>query len=146
MRGDRAGEAEIIQRRRPQAIDDAAQVGDGLRGGVLGLAEQRAEIASAGTAPAGVTGAGPRGVEVQPDAGQQRTEPVVQIAAQPTAFFLRALTSRCRESSRSAVSASACTAAPACRAMSASTARSHGSNVSSPRRGHATSVPTVRPW
>ena len=46
MRGDRAGQTEIIQRRRPQAIDDAAQVGDGLRGGVLGLAEQRAEIAS----------------------------------------------------------------------------------------------------
>ena len=83
MRGDRAGKTEIIQRRRPQAIDDAAQVGDGLRGGVLGLAEQRAEIASGASAAGvtGVTGAGPRGVEVQPDAGQQRTEPVVQIAA-----------------------------------------------------------------
>ena len=87
MGGDRAGQAEIIQRRRPQAIDDAAQIRDGLRGGVLGPAEQRAEIAC-GAGAVGMTGAGPRGVEVQPDAGQERTEPVVQIAAQPTAFFL----------------------------------------------------------
>ena len=85
MYAQRPGETELVQRGRPQPVHEAAQVGDDLgrrsarRGEVLErLLGVRGEL-------------GLHGVEVEPQAGEQRSEPVVQVAPEPAALLLSGL-------------------------------------------------------
>ncbi|UUZ58255.1 hypothetical protein LP418_18660 [Nocardioides sp. B-3] len=85
VRGDRPDHTELVECWRAQGVDDGAQVGDGPAGRVLRPGEERERIAVA----LGELGA--HRVEVEADTGQQRTEAVVQLAPQPTAFLLASL-------------------------------------------------------
>ena len=80
--GARAGQAEFVQRRRPQSFDQAPDIDHGA-------ADLLAEVVElAGGAVAARREQGPRGLGFQRQPGQRRSDAVVQVAAQAPPFFL----------------------------------------------------------
>ena len=76
------GEPELVQRRRPQLVDEAAQVGHGVLCLAFGFGEQAVGVGG------GSRDRAARPVDLHGQRGELRPQPIVEVAAQPAALFL----------------------------------------------------------